>query len=70
MYHLCKDCVFSCDIDNNGVDSWLSTLSDSELTAAPAVSKHSLPSRCVISESRGAAAPAVSYAASFMFGRL
>jgi len=23
MYRSCRDCVFSCDIDNNSVDSWL-----------------------------------------------
>ena len=65
MYHCCNDCVFSCDTDSNGVDSWLSTLSDTRVAAASAVSVSRVALKGVISESRGAAASAVSEAAMF-----
>ena len=65
MYHCCNDCVFSCSTDSNSVDSWLSTLPDKRVAASSAVSLSRVVLEDVISESRGAAASAVSETAMF-----
>ena len=54
MYRSCNDCVFSCDIDNNGVDSWLKHPSGQlDWLRLRAVSVCQAAPKGVISESRG-----------------
>ena len=53
MYRSYRDCVFSCDVDDNGGDSWLSPFRTTLVAAAPVVSVPEYCPQGVISGSRG-----------------